>query len=131
MIFVFYCAVRRLVLTACEIVCHSFPYAKIPLLGCVLSFFFVVRGAYVMLKLRYDDIIYGPLPLYHSAGGMLGAGQVLLYGCTAVLRKKFSASAFWTEAVQHQCTVGCSSHFRLQLTRVPSLTSAVEKSRKS
>ena len=53
-----------------------------------------------------DDIVYDPLPLYHTAGGMVGAGQVLLFGCTAVLRTKFSASAFWKEAIQHQCTVG-------------------------
>ena len=56
------------------------------------------------------DVVYDPLPLYHSAGGMVGVGQVLLFGCTAVLRSKFSVSAFWKEAIQHQCTVGEKCH---------------------
>lgn len=63
-----------------------------------------------MSPMTCDDIVYDPLPLYHTAGGMVGAGQVLLFGCTAVLRKKFSASAFWKEAIQHQCTVGLLLH---------------------
>ncbi|XP_046441081.1 long-chain fatty acid transport protein 1-like isoform X1 [Daphnia pulex] len=68
-------------------------------------FTFFVSATYFMSPMMSDDIVYDPLPLYHTAGGMVGAGQVLLFGCTAVLRKKFSASAFWKEAIQHQCTV--------------------------
>jgi len=68
-------------------------------------FAFFVIGASYMCDVRPDDVVYDPLPLYHSAGGMVGVGQVLLFGCTAVLRKKFSVSAFWTEVIQHQCTV--------------------------
>ncbi|XP_032779138.2 long-chain fatty acid transport protein 4 isoform X1 [Daphnia magna] len=68
-------------------------------------FTFFVSATFFMSPMTCDDIVYDPLPLYHTAGGMVGAGQVLLFGCTAVLRKKFSASAFWKEAIQHQCTV--------------------------
>lgn len=62
-------------------------------------------GCYYMLSFRDDDIIYNSLPLYHSAGGMIGVGSVLLCGVTAALRKKFSASNFWTDCIRHKCTV--------------------------
>jgi len=69
-------------------------------------FAFFVIGASNMIGIKSGvDVVYDPLPLYHSAGGMVGVGQVLLFGCTAVLRNKFSVSAFWKEAIQHQCTV--------------------------
>lgn len=72
----------------------------------ICSFQFFVSATFFMSPVEYSDIVYDPLPLYHSAGGMVGVGQVLLFGCTAVVRRKFSASAFWTEVIQHQCTVG-------------------------
>lgn len=40
-----------------------------------------------------------------TAGGMLGAGVVLLFGCTMALRKKFSASNFWSDCIKYNCTV--------------------------
>ena len=67
-----------------------------------------MSATYYLSPVLASDIIYDPLPMYHSAGGMVGAGQVLLFGCTVVIRKKFSASAFWKECLQHQCTVGLS-----------------------
>lgn len=63
-------------------------------------------GCYYMLSLRDDDIIYNSLPLYHSAGGMVGMGSVLLCGLTAALRKKFSASNFFPDCIKYNCTVG-------------------------
>uniref|UniRef100_A0AAQ5ZTZ8 Very long-chain fatty acid transport protein n=1 Tax=Amphiprion ocellaris TaxID=80972 RepID=A0AAQ5ZTZ8_AMPOC len=55
--------------------------------------------------LRHDDIIYNCLPLYHSAGTIMGVGQCLLFGSTVVIRRKFSASRFWDDCVKHNCTV--------------------------
>lgn len=55
--------------------------------------------------LRPDDIIYNCLPLYHSAGNIMGLGQCLLFGLTVVIRRKFSASHFWDDCVKHNCTV--------------------------
>ncbi|KAF3687397.1 Long-chain fatty acid transport protein 1 [Channa argus] len=52
-----------------------------------------------------DDIIYNCLPLYHSAGTIMGVGQCLLFGLTVVIKKKFSASRFWDDCVKHNCTV--------------------------
>ncbi|XP_071783781.2 long-chain fatty acid transport protein 1-like [Centroberyx gerrardi] len=55
--------------------------------------------------LRHDDVIYNCLPLYHSAGNIMGVGQCLLFGLTVVVRRKFSASRFWDDCVKHNCTV--------------------------
>ena len=63
------------------------------------------------------DIFYITLPLYHSAGGMVAIGQTLLMGNTSVIRKKFSASAFWKEAMQHDCTVSARLIIRLLYVR--------------
>ncbi|KAG8234395.1 hypothetical protein J437_LFUL014613 [Ladona fulva] len=70
-----------------------------------LRFMFVAIGVHVMVGLSEDDIIYDPLPLYHTAGGLIGAGQTLLGGNTVALRKKFSASNFWKDCVMYKCTV--------------------------
>lgn len=56
-------------------------------------------------SMRESDVLYDCLPLYHSAGNIMGVGQCLIYGQTVVLRKKFSASRFWDDCVQFDCTV--------------------------
>ncbi|TMS23653.1 Long-chain fatty acid transport protein 1 [Larimichthys crocea] len=53
---------------------------------------------------RHDDILYNCLPLYHSAGTIMGVGQCLLFGLTVVVRRKFSGSRFWDDCVKHNCT---------------------------
>ncbi|KAI5212652.1 Long-Chain Fatty Acid Transport Protein 1 [Manis pentadactyla] len=51
------------------------------------------------------DVLYDCLPLYHSAGNIMGVGQCLIYGQTVVLRRKFSASRFWDDCIKYNCTV--------------------------
>jgi fatty-acyl-CoA synthase len=43
------------------------------------------------------DVIYCPIPLYHGAGGVVVPASVLHAGAAMVLRRKFSASAFWDD----------------------------------
>jgi fatty-acyl-CoA synthase len=43
------------------------------------------------------DRMYVVLPLYHSAGGMCAIGLTFAAGATVVLRRKFSASHFWSD----------------------------------
>jgi len=62
-------------------------------------------GFYSMFRLREDDVVYTVLPLYHSAGGMIGAGMCTVQGITMVLRDKFSATRFWTDVTEHKATV--------------------------
>ncbi|XP_055519847.1 long-chain fatty acid transport protein 1-like [Leucoraja erinacea] len=61
--------------------------------------------AYYGFQMRPDDVIYDCLPLYHSAGNIVGVGQCLLHGVTVVIRKKFSASRFWDDCVKYNCTI--------------------------
>ncbi|XP_054636177.1 long-chain fatty acid transport protein 1-like isoform X2 [Dunckerocampus dactyliophorus] len=65
----------------------------------------IVAFGFHAFGLRHDDIIYDCLPLYHSAGTIMGVGQCLLFGLTVVVRRKFSASRFWDDCVKHNCTV--------------------------
>lgn len=55
--------------------------------------------------MRASDILYSCLPLYHTAGNIVGVGQCLLHGLTVVIRKKFSASRFWDDCVKFNCTI--------------------------
>jgi len=50
------------------------------------------------------DRIYLTLPLYHGTGGLCGVGQALMTGASIILRRKFSASAFWDEATDEGAT---------------------------
>ena len=52
-----------------------------------------------------DDTVYCALPLYHTNGGILAAGQMLLRGSTLALRRKFSASQFWNDCIKYRVTV--------------------------
>ncbi|XP_050174869.1 long-chain fatty acid transport protein 2-like [Myiozetetes cayanensis] len=58
-----------------------------------------------MCGLRRDDIVYTTLPLYHSAGLLVGLGGCLDVGATCVLRSKFSASQFWADCRKYNVTV--------------------------
>ncbi|NWH20501.1 S27A2 synthetase, partial [Grus americana] len=55
--------------------------------------------------LRPDDIIYTTLPLYHSAGLLIGLGGCFEVGATCVLRAKFSASQFWDDCRRYNISV--------------------------
>lgn len=68
-------------------------------------YMFMVMGCSLMLEIRPSDIIYNSLPLYHTAGGMIGLGNVILRGSTMAIRRKFSATNFWTDCIKYRCTV--------------------------
>ncbi|XP_066978798.1 long-chain fatty acid transport protein 4-like isoform X4 [Macrobrachium rosenbergii] len=67
-------------------------------------FSFMTAGVYYIVALNPDEVIYDPLPLYHTAGGMLGVGQALLFGCSTVIRNKFSASKYWSDVQKYKAT---------------------------
>ncbi|XP_075998666.1 long-chain fatty acid transport protein 2-like [Genypterus blacodes] len=52
-----------------------------------------------------DDIIYVNLPLYHSAGFLIGTVGAIERGITMVLKRKFSASQFWNDCRKYNVTV--------------------------
>ncbi|KAL7031358.1 hypothetical protein ACKWTF_006975 [Chironomus riparius] len=73
-----------------------------------------------------SDCIYTSLPLYHSAGGIVGTGNTVLFGVTVALRKKFSASNFWTDCKKYNCTaaqyIGELCRYLLMTPKKPSDT---------
>jgi solute carrier family 27 fatty acid transporter 1/4 len=68
-------------------------------------FFYMSHTIAFFFKLTSADVIYDTLPLYHTAGGILGVGNCLIKGCTLIIRRKFSASRFWDDCLQYNCTV--------------------------
>jgi fatty-acyl-CoA synthase len=52
-----------------------------------------------------DDRLYNCLPMYHSVGGVVASGAVLLGGGTVILREKFSARAFWRDVADSGATI--------------------------
>jgi len=51
------------------------------------------------------DRMYVVLPLYHSAGGVCAVGTTLTVGGSVILRRKFSATHFWDDAVKYKATL--------------------------
>ncbi|HEY2808175.1 MAG TPA: long-chain-acyl-CoA synthetase [Steroidobacteraceae bacterium] len=51
------------------------------------------------------DRMFDCLPLYHSVGGVVATGALLVSGGAVVLRERFSASSFWADVTAQQCTL--------------------------
>jgi fatty-acyl-CoA synthase len=51
------------------------------------------------------DRMYDCLPMYHTAGGLVATGSVLLRGGSVVVRERFSAREFWDDVVRYECTM--------------------------
>lgn len=54
---------------------------------------------------NHNERILLTLPLYHATGGMCGVGTALNAGACIILRRKFSASHFWQEAIENDATM--------------------------
>jgi fatty-acyl-CoA synthase len=57
-----------------------------------------------VMDTRASDRMYDCLPLYHTAGGLVATGALLLRGGSVVIREKFSAREFWDDIVRWDCT---------------------------
>ena len=58
-----------------------------------------------MMDTRPSDRMYNCLPMYHSVGGIVATGAVLVNGGSVVIRDKFSARQFWEDVTQWDCTL--------------------------
>jgi fatty-acyl-CoA synthase len=58
-----------------------------------------------MIDTLPDDRMYNCLPMYHSVGGVVAIGAVLVNGGSVVLAAKFSVSSFWDDIAQWRCTL--------------------------
>ncbi|BES89298.1 fatty acid transport protein [Nesidiocoris tenuis] len=66
---------------------------------------FLAGAISYLLWFKSIDRFYTPLPLYHTAGGAMSVGQAIVYGSTVVIKKKFSASAYFEDIAKYKCTV--------------------------
>lgn len=79
-----------------------------PSKGCVLSHRYAVRQAQLMienLRLRSDDVLYCPFPMFHIDATVMTVVPAMLLGTTAAIGERFSASGFWDEIRRTQATV--------------------------
>jgi fatty-acyl-CoA synthase len=58
-----------------------------------------------MIDAGPGDRMYNPLPMFHSVGGVVAIGSVLVRGGSIVLPGRFSARRFWDDIVRWDCTV--------------------------
>ena len=58
-----------------------------------------------MMDTRPDDRMYDCLPMYHSVGGVVATGAMLVNGGSVAIRDKFSASQFWDDVARFDCTL--------------------------
>jgi len=54
--------------------------------------------------MKPEDKMYCVLPLYHATGGLCGVGAALMNGAQLVLKRRFSASQFWSDVRQQGIT---------------------------
>ncbi|KAF7634953.1 AMP-binding domain-containing protein [Meloidogyne graminicola] len=74
--------------------------------ACIKHFrcYSMVVGCAYSFGILTTDRIYISMPLYHTAAGILGIGQVLFRGASCAIRQRFSASNFWKDCVDYECT---------------------------
>jgi fatty-acyl-CoA synthase len=58
-----------------------------------------------MMDTKPSDRMYNCLPMYHSIGGVVATGAVLINGGSVVIRENFSAREFWDDIIRFDCTL--------------------------
>lgn len=76
-----------------------------------------------LMDARPSDRMYDCLPMYHSVGGIVATGAMLVSGGSVVLRPRFSTSRFWDDIDVYGCTlfqyIGELCRFLVQSPRHP------------
>lgn len=71
-------------------------------------YFYLAAAIHIVAGFTPQDVYYSPLPLYHTACGCMSVGQMIIFGSTLALRKKFSASAYFSDCAKYKATVSSS-----------------------
>ena len=56
-------------------------------------------------RTKPSDRMMMVLPMYHATGGLVGVGAAISRGGAVIVRRKFSATQFWDEAVEFKATL--------------------------
>jgi len=58
-----------------------------------------------MMNVQSSDRLYDCLPMYHSVGGIVAPGAILVGKGSVVTQERFSATQFWDDITRWQCTL--------------------------
>ncbi len=58
-----------------------------------------------IMDVQPADRLYDCLPLYHSTGGIVAIGAMLIRGGSVMIARRFSASRFWDDVSEGNCTI--------------------------
>jgi fatty-acyl-CoA synthase len=58
-----------------------------------------------MMDAQPGDRLYNCLPMYHSIGGIVAIGAMLVKGGSVFIRARFSVGRFWDDVVDAECTI--------------------------
>jgi fatty-acyl-CoA synthase len=58
-----------------------------------------------MMNIAPSDRMYCCLPMYHSIGGVVATAAPLIAGASVFIRERFSASRFWDDVADRNCTL--------------------------
>jgi fatty-acyl-CoA synthase len=58
-----------------------------------------------MMDTQTSDRLYNCLPMYHSVGGVVAIGAMLVKGGSVFIRERFSVSQFWDDVSTWNCTI--------------------------
>ena len=64
-----------------------------------------MRAFSAVADAKASDRMYDCLPMYHTNGGVLAPGAVMMAGGTCVIRERFSARDFWPDVARSRCTM--------------------------
>lgn len=65
----------------------------------------IMFGFSAATKATRNDRMYSCMPMFHSAGGLIATGSMLMAGGSVFLAEKFSATGFWDDVVDNDCTM--------------------------